>query len=94
MELLFEWDTDKARRNARKHRVNFDEAQTVFTDEYSITIADVEHSHIEDRLIIIGLSNKKRLLVVSYTERNGLIRLISARQAIPRERRAYEEELT
>jgi len=93
MELLFEWDKDKAQRNRRKHKVSFDEAQTVFTDEYSITIPDVEHSHTEERLIIIGVSNKNRLLVVTYTERGKMIRLISARQATPKERHAYEEEL-
>ena len=93
MEMLFEWDNHKAQRNQRRHKVSFDEAQTVFSDDYSITISDVEHSLSEERLIIIGMSNKKRLLVVSYTERNGLIRLISAREATPRERHVYEEEL-
>ena len=94
MELLFEWDTDKAQRNSRKHKVSFDEAQSVFTDDYSISMSDREHSHTEDRRIIIGLSNKKRLLVVTYTERGKIIRLISARKATPRERRTYEEEIT
>jgi len=94
MELLFEWDQDKARRNSRKHQVSFDEAQSVFTDDYSITIPDHEHSHTEERLMIIGLSNKKRLLVVTYTERSKLIRLISARKATPRECHTYEEEIT
>ena len=94
MELRFEWDKDKAQRNLRKHRVSFNEAQTVFTDEYSITIPDVEHSHTEERLIIIGVSNKNRLLVVTFTERSKTIRLISARKATPRERHTYEEEIT
>jgi uncharacterized protein len=94
MELLFEWDKDKAHRNLRKHKVSFDEAQTVFADDYSITIPDVAHSHTEERSIIIGLSNKKRLLVITFTERNGLIRLISARKATPRERQIHEEEFT
>ena len=94
MGLFFEWDKGKAQRNLRKHRVSFDEAQTAFTDEYSITIPDAEHSHTEERLIIIGVSNKNRLLVVTYTERGKIIRLISARRATPRERHAYEEDLT
>jgi uncharacterized protein len=94
MKMFFEWDAEKSRQNLRKHRVSFDEAQTVFTDEYSITISDVEHSSLEERLIIIGASHQKRLLVVSYTERNGLIRLISARKATPRERHTYEEKFT
>ncbi len=78
MRMLFEWDAGKARQNLRKHRVNFDEAPTVVSDDYAITIADVAHSHREDRLIIIGTSHKNRLLVVAYTERGKKIRLISA----------------
>jgi uncharacterized DUF497 family protein len=93
MGLLFEWDKDKAQRNLRKHKVSFDEAQTVLTDDYSITLPDAEHSRVEDRLIIIGVSNKNRLLVVAYTERDNSIRLISARKATPKERQTYEEEI-
>ncbi len=92
MQMLFEWDEDKAEANLRKHAVNFDEAQTVFRDELSIVIPDPEHSRQEKRLIIIGISHKRRLLVVSFTERGGKIRLISARKATRAERKKYEEE--
>lgn len=94
MKMFFEWDADKAQRNLRTHQVSFDEAQTVFSDDYAITIPDVEHSHREDRLIIIGTSNNYRLLIVAYTERGKKIRLISARKATPLERQQYEEEFT
>ena len=92
MQMLFEWDEDKARSNLRKHGVNFDEAQTAFTDEFSITIPDPEHSDEEERLLILGLSHRKRLLVVIYTERGKRIRLISARKANRKERKKYEED--
>ena len=94
MEMLFEWDKGKARQNLRKHKISFDEAQAVFTDNQSITLPDVEHSLVEDRFVIIGRSNKNRLLVVAFTERSRTIRLISARKVTPRERRTYEEEST
>jgi uncharacterized DUF497 family protein len=61
MQILFEWDTGKAEANLRKHQVSFDEAQTVFTDDLSIAILDPDHSDEEDRLIIVGMSNKRRL---------------------------------
>jgi len=92
MQMLFEWDEDKARLNLRKHGVSFDEAQTVFTDEFSITIPDPEHSDEEQHLLILGLSSRKHLLVVIYTERGKRIRLISARKANRKEPKEYEED--
>jgi uncharacterized DUF497 family protein len=92
MQLHFEWDDDKAASNLRKHAISFDEAQTVFTDDFSLTLTDQEHSLAEERPIIIGISKRNRLLVVSYTERGKLIRLISARKATRMERKKYEEE--
>ncbi len=92
MQALFEWDEEKAESNLRKHGISFDEAQSVFTDYLSIAVPDPEHSLNEERLIILGMSNKHRLLVVSYTERGRKIRLISARKAARVERRKYEEE--
>ena len=87
----FEWDEDKARANARDHRVTFDEAATVFRDPLASTIPDPDHALGEERYLTIGLSTQERLLVVSYTERQGRFRLISCRLATRRERRAYEE---
>jgi uncharacterized protein len=91
MALEFEWDEDKARSNMKKHRVAFEEAVTVFGDELAMTIHDLEHSHDEERYIIMGESDRQRLLVVSFTDRGSRIRIISARAANGRERKKYEE---
>jgi uncharacterized DUF497 family protein len=89
----FEWDSDKAASNVRKHKVSFDEAATVFGDPLSGTFEDPDHSIEEDRWITIGTSVRGRVLVVSHTNRGDRIRIISARRATPRERKAYEEEI-
>jgi uncharacterized protein len=94
MGLTFEWDEAKAKENLRKHKVSFDEAKTVFADALSITIPDPEHSSDEDRFVDIGLSSKGRLLVVVYTGRGEIVRVISSRRATRSERRAYEEHDT
>ena len=91
MALIFEWDNRKVRQNLRKHSVSFEEAATVFGDPLSLTIIDPSHSDHEERFVIIGESIQRRLLVVVHTERGNNIRIISARVATPRERRAYEE---
>lgn len=91
MKPNFEWDEEKAQANLRTHKVSFDEATTVFSDPFSITIPDPDHSTGEERYIDIGTSDKGRLLVVSYTERGTNIRIISCRKATPTERRRYEE---
>ena len=87
----FEWDTDKASRNFRKHNVSFAEVASVFGDLLSSTFPDPDHSVEEDRFITIGSSERGRVLVVSYTDRADRIRIISARPAMRHERRAYEE---
>ena len=93
MSLLFEWDSQKARSNLRRHGVSFAEAATVFGDPLSLTIADPLHSTEEDRFVIIGTTSapRPRVLVVVFTERGNTIRIISARDATPRERKTYEE---
>ena len=78
MALKFEWDPAKAEVNLKEHGVSFDEATTVFRDALSITIPDPDHSDSEDRFIDIGMSHRMQLLVVSYTERQDKIRIISA----------------
>lgn len=92
MKFIFEWDKRKADVNKRKHGVSFDEAQTIFMDALSIIMPDVNHSDDEERWLIIGMSNKNRVLVVSYTERGERIRLISADKASRNERKQYEED--
>ncbi len=94
MKLSFEWDEGKAKANARKHNVGFEEAITVFGDPLSITMPDPDHSRHEERYISIGTSNRDRVLVVVYTERGTRIRIISCRKATARERRGYEEGVT
>jgi len=91
MRLVFEWDPRKAGTNARKHKVFFKEAATVFDDPLSSTFSDPDHSVEEDRFITIGESSGGRLLIVSHTERGDRIRIISARAATSSERQAYEE---
>jgi uncharacterized DUF497 family protein len=94
MSLQFSWNPRKAEANRRKHGVTFEEAATAFGDPLSITIPDPDHSVGENRFILIGQSNRPRLLVVVHLElAEDSIRLISARPATRRERRAYEEDL-
>ncbi|MGE0822683.1 MAG: BrnT family toxin [Candidatus Binatia bacterium] len=90
--MEFEWDPKKEAKNIRRHKVTFSEAATVFGDTLSTTVPDPDHSEDEDRYIIIGLSQRARLLMVSHTERGERIRIISARPLTPAEREAYEEE--
>jgi uncharacterized DUF497 family protein len=91
MALEFEWDPAKAEINLKAHGISFGEATTVFRDSLSITIADPDHSHSEERFVDIGSSHRGQLLVVSYTERKDRIRIISARLANRAERKSYEE---
>ncbi|MEK7723887.1 MAG: BrnT family toxin [Acidobacteriota bacterium] len=87
---IFEWNEDKEKSNFRKHRITFAEGESVFYDSYSLTIPDPDHSIEENRFIDIGISNKNRLLVVVYTEREDRIRIISVRKATKLEREMYE----
>lgn len=91
MGLLFEWDPKKARRNLATHGVSFDEASTVFEDLLAMTIGDPLHSDQEDRFVLLGYSQRNRLLIVVHTERGDRIRIISARSANKKERLLYEE---
>jgi uncharacterized DUF497 family protein len=91
--MKFEWDTEKARINQRKHNVTFDEAQTVFDDSLAYIFDDEWNSLGERRELVIGHSIKRRLLIVSFTERmQGIIRIISSRLATTNERKHYEKQ--
>ena len=92
MSMEFEWDENKAEANLSKHGVSFDEAKTVFDDPLYIDFYDPDHSDDENRYIIIGESQQRRLLIVSYTERDRQTRLISAREVTRREGEDYEED--
>jgi len=91
MSIKFKWDPRKARRNLRKHGIDFAEASTVFADTLSITIPDPDHSEAEERWVTMGLSTRQRLLAVIHTDDGETSRLISARRADSRERRKHEE---
>jgi uncharacterized DUF497 family protein len=89
--VRFEWDSTKAAKNLRKHRVSFEDASSVFYDPLAVTGSDPDHSEIEERLITFGRSSAGQLLVVSHTERGETIRIVSARKATHQERQIYEE---
>ena len=89
--MRFEWDKNKAAKNLSKHGVSFEEAKTVFDDPLYVDFYDPDHSEKEERYLIVGESNRRRLLIVSYTEKEKAIRLISAREVTRSEREAYEE---
>jgi len=89
--LAFEWDRGKEAANRKKHGIDFGEASTVFGDPLSLTIADPNHSTDEQRFVIVGASERRRVVVVVHTVRQERIRLISARLATKSEKRSYEE---
>ena len=89
--MEFEWDPRKAEINLRKHGVSFTEAGTVFGDDLAITVPDPDHSLNEERFITVGWSNRRRLLMVSHTDRGNRVRIISAHELTKSERKEYEE---
>ena len=93
--LRFEWDEEKNQINQKKHKISFEEAQSVFFDEEALIIDDPEHSLEEERFIILGLSKKANLLVVChcYRESDTIMRIISARKATVRETISYNKNL-
>ena len=93
-EIKFEWDEAKNGINKKKHGVSFEEAQSVFYDSEALLIHDPEHSQEEDRFIILGFSDRARLLIVChcYRESESVIRIISARKATKNESKQYNEQ--
>lgn len=88
--MKFEWDNQKSTSNDQKHGVSFQEAITVFGDSLAISFNDPDHSLNESRFLMFGLSKLNRLLTVSFTERNNVVRIISAREITKSERRIYD----
>ena len=90
-DILFEWDEVKNKANIKKHGVSFEEAKSVFLDEYALLIADPDHSDTEDRFVLLGLSAKLQLLLVCHCFEvdDGLIRVISCRKASRKEKPLY-----
>ena len=95
MAYRFEWDQRKNKLNQKNHGIDFEDAQTVFFDEEALLIQDPDHSEDEDRFLMLGISSSLRLMVVChcYREEGELIRIISARKAIRRERNQYTARL-
>ena len=88
--MLFDWDPEKAAANLKRHDVSFDEASTVWNDYFNIELFDHDHSVEENRFLMIVESAEQRLLIISFTERGNRVRIISARELTPKERREYE----
>jgi len=89
--MKFEWDKNKAKTNLRKHRVSFEEVETVFEDDFTVTIIDDAHSFDEKPFVTIGESLAGRLLIVSHTFDEEKIRIITARKPTKTERKDYEK---
>ena len=91
MQLKFEWNAQKASANQKRHGVSFEEARTVFLDEHAKLIDDPDHSEVEDRFVLLGLSSTLKVILVChcYREQGNVIRIISARKASRHETLQY-----
>lgn len=91
--IKFEWDITKAASNKKKHGVSFDEAQSIFYDEFAVQFFDEDNSVSENRFLMLGFSDKARLLIVCHCERDegDIIRIIPARKATKNESKYYQE---
>jgi len=89
--IKFEWDPAKAAANFKKHGVSFEEAQSVFYDEFAVQFFDETHSSEEERFLMLGMSSGAHLLLVCHCERDsgGVVRIISARKATKQESTFY-----
>jgi uncharacterized DUF497 family protein len=94
-DIAFEWNEEKSLRNKGKHGVSFEEAQTVFVDDNALILHDPDHSQMEDRYVLLGLSSNLRILVVchSYRKKDTVVRIISARKATHLEQKQYWKRL-
>jgi hypothetical protein len=90
--IKFEWDKAKAASNQKKHGVSFEEAQSVFYDEFAVQFYNEASSKSEDRFLMLGFSDEARLLIVCHCERSqgAIIRIISARKATKNEAKYYQ----
>lgn len=89
--MEFEWDENKNQINKKKHGVSFEDVESVFSDFSAIIFDDPDHSETEERFLIIGMSLRKGICIVSHCYRNNenIIRIISARKATKNERMIY-----
>ena len=90
--IKFEWDPPKASANLKKHQVSFEEAKSVFYDEFAVQFFDEEHSAAEERFLMLGMTSGAKLLIVCHCEyeHGEVIRIISARKATKRESAFYQ----
>ena len=90
--IKFDWDPAKAKRNLKSHGVSFEEAKSAFYDDFARQFYDEMHSEEEDRFLLLGMSNKSRILLICHCELDSkdVIRIISARKATTKERKLYE----
>ncbi|MCT7970039.1 BrnT family toxin [Laspinema sp. D1] len=90
-KIRFEWDEQKDKINQQKHGISFEEAESVFLDDYAVQFWDEEHSQDEERFLLLGLSSKMRILLVvhCFREEDAIIRIISARKATKNESKEY-----
>ena len=90
--MNYEWNLIKERLNIAKHGVDFEEAKSVFADEFALVLFDENHSNDEERFLILGMSQKERILLVVHCYReNDTIRIISSRKATKNETKQYKE---
>lgn len=90
-KITFEWDEQKNKINQEKHGISFEEAESVFFDDYAVQFWDEAHSQDEERFLLLGLSSKMRILLVvhCFREEDSIIRIISARKATKNESKEY-----
>lgn len=90
--IEFEWDASEASANLRKHQVSFEDARSVFYDEFAVQFFDEDHSMEEERFLMLGMRSLAKLLIVCHCEREqgAVIRIISARKASKRESAFYQ----
>jgi uncharacterized DUF497 family protein len=88
--MEYEWDQEKAKINLKKHGVSFQEAASVFGDPLALTFNDPDHSIDEQRLLTFGITKTEKWVIVSHTEHNNILRIISARLMDKSERKIYE----
>ena len=90
--MNYEWNLIKERLNVAKHGVDFEEAKSVFADEFALVLFDEDHSNDEERFLVLGMSQKERILLVVHCYReNDTIRIISSRKATKSEAKQYKE---
>ncbi|MDA3917366.1 MAG: BrnT family toxin [Deltaproteobacteria bacterium] len=90
-KLIFEWNDSKNDINQSRHDISFEEAQAVFFDERALEFEDPDHSINEERFLLLGFSQKLKVLVVChcYRSNESIIRIISARKATKKEQKVY-----